>query len=130
MRFSISFPPQIDRASPEPYRKTIELAQAAERAGFHSLALGQHHLMAGVAPRAIERAARLGDAWLCDPVQTLPEVKRLSAEYRAACAREKLSPVEIARERFLWGSSDEVLSEMESYRPLEATEFGVSFSGA
>ncbi len=308
MRFSISFPPQIDRASPEPYRKTIELAQAAERAGFHSLTLGQHHFMAGVvsdplailtaiathttrlrvgtgihllplhhplhvaeqvatldeisggraflgvgvgwspheyesygastsergarmeealtilrrvwtqedvahrgrfwsfpsltlyprpiqrspplwvagvAPRAIERAARLGDAWLCDPVQTLPEVKRLSAEYRAACARfdrepcwmlrryirlgdrqeieqdwlpgfverniaywrvstegpterrlferldggEKLSPVEIARERFLWGSTDEVLSEMESYRPLEATEFGVSFSG-
>jgi probable F420-dependent oxidoreductase len=309
VRFSISFPPLIDRASSEPYRQTIELAQAAERAGFDSLTLGQHHFMAGVvsaplailtaiaahtsrlrlgtgiyllplhhplhvaeqvatldeisggraflgvgvgwspheygsygasttergarieealtilrrvfseedvahdgrfwsfpeltlhprpiqqpgpplwvagvAPRAIERAARLGDAWLCDPVQTRPEVERLSQGYRAACAAhgkeprwmlrryvrlgdrreierhwlpgfvernvaywrqstegpnerqlierldagEPLTPVEIARDRFLWGSPAEVVDEMNAYAPLAATVFGVSFSG-
>ena len=309
MRFSISFPPLIDRGSPQPYRQTIELAQAAERAGFDSITLGQHHFMAGVvsdpfavltaiathttrlrlgtciyllplhhplhvaeqvatldeisggravlgagvgwspheysaygastsergarmeealsilrrvwteedvahqgrfwsfpeltlhprpiqrprpplwvagvAPRAVERAARLGDLWLCDPVQTRPEVERLRNVYRAACATlgrepswmlrryarfgdrheieqkwlpgfvernlaywrqstegpnerqlfdrldrgEELSTLEVARNRFIWGSPDEMIAEIEAYMRLGPTEFGVSFSG-
>ena len=309
MRLSISFPPFIDRGSPQPYRRTIELAQAAERAGFEGLSLGQHHFMAGVVsdpfavlttiaghtsrlrlgtsiyllplhhplhvaeqvatldeisggrailgvgvgwspheyeafgastrergarieealtilrrvwteeevehrgrfwtcprlslhPRpiqappppiwvagvaspAIERAARLGDRWICDPVQTRPEVERLRDLYvdaRVALgeppdwtlrryvrlgdreeiearwlpgfvernlaywrestegpaekklferldAGEALSPVDVAKGRFAWGSTEEVLSELQDYARLGPTEISVSFSG-
>lgn len=309
MRFSISFPPLIDRSSPTPYRQTIELAQAAERAGFHSMTLGQHHFMAGVisdpfailtavashttrlrlgtsiyllplhhplhvaeqvatldeisggraslgvgvgwspheyaaygaktsergarmeealsilrrvwseedvahdgrfwsfpaltvhprpiqqphpplwvagvAPAAIDRAARLGDAWICDPVQTRSEVERLRSRYVSACAAadrepawmlrryarlgdrgeierdwlpgfvdrnlaywrestegpaeralferidrgEQVSPVEVARDRFMWGSPENLISEITEYARLEPTEFSVSFTG-
>jgi len=309
MRFSISFPPFIDRAASVPYRQTIELAQAAEAAGFDSLTLGQHHFMsdvvsdpfavlttiashtsrlrlgtsiyllplhhplhvaeqvatldeisggrailgvgvgwspheysafgastsergarieealailrrvwteedvshdgrfwsfpaltlqprpiqdprpplwvAGVAPKAIDRAARLGDLWLCDPVQTRPEIERLRGLYVDACAAhgrepawmlrryvrlgdrgaiernwlpgfvdrnlaywrhstegpaervlfdrldrgEPISKIDIARDRFLWGSAADVVAELEAYRRLEPTDFSVSFSG-
>jgi probable F420-dependent oxidoreductase len=309
MRFSISFPPLIDRGSPQPYRQTIELAQAAERAGFDSISFGQHHFMsdvisdplgvliaiathtthlrlgtciyllplhhplhvaeqvatldeisggravlgvgvgwspheyssygastsergarmeealsilrrvwteedvahqgrfwsfpeltvhprpiqqprpplwvAGVAPRAVERAARLGDLWLCDPVQTRPEVERLHQVYADACATlgrqpawmlrryarlgdrqeieekwlpgfvernlaywrhstegpnerqlfdrldrgETLSAEDVARDRFMWGSPDDIIAEMNTYMSLGPTEFAVSFSG-
>jgi len=309
MRFSLSFPPLIDRTSPAPYRQTIELAQAAERAGFDSVTLGQHHFMAGVvsdpfavltaiashtthlrlgtsiyllplhhplhvaeqvatldeisggramlgvgvgwspheysaygaattergarieealsilrrvwaeeevahdgqfwsfpaltlhprpiqephpplwvagvAPRAIDRAARLGDAWLCDPVQTRSEVERLRSHYVERCtvhgrepawmlrryARlgdrdeiekswlpgfvernlaywrhstegpaeralferidrgETFSAVEVARDRFMWGSPEEIINEIREYARLGPTEFSVSFSG-
>ena len=309
MRLSLSFPPFIDRRSPQPYRRTIELAQAAERAGFDGLSLGQHHFMAGVvsdpfavlttiashtsrlrlgtsiyllplhhplhvaeqvatldeisggraflgvgvgwspheyeafgastsergarieealtilrrvwteeevehrgrfwtfprlslhprpiqsphppiwvagvAPRAIERAARLGDRWICDPVQTRPEVERLRDLYvgaRTALGKppdwtlrryvrlgdreeietrwlpgfvernlaywrestegpaekllfdridggEELSPVDVAKGRFVWGSIEEILSELRDYAQLGPTELSVSFSG-
>jgi probable F420-dependent oxidoreductase len=309
MRFSISFPPLIDRASPEPYRQTIELAQAAERAGFDSLTLGQHHFMtgvvsdpfavltaiashttrlrlgttifllplhhplrvaeqvatldeisggravlgvgvgwspheysaygakttergarieealsilrrvwteedvahqgrfwsfpaltlyprpiqqprpplwvAGIALKAIDRAARLGDAWLCDPVQTRSEVERLRSHYTNTCATlgrepawmlrryarlgdrdeieeswlpgfvernlaywrqstegpgerelferidrgEKISTLDIARNRFMWGSPEDIICEIGEYARLGPTEFSVSFSG-
>ncbi len=309
MQFSISFPPLIDRSSSQPYRQTIELAQAAERAGFDCITLGQHHFMegvtsdpfgvlialaahtnrirlgtciyllplhhplhvaeqlatldeisggraalgvgagwspheysaygastkergarmdealsvlqkvltevdvvhegrfwsfpaltlyprpiqqprpplwvAGVAAKAVERAARLGDSWLCDPVQTRPEVERLHKIYSDACTTlgkkpawilrryvrlglrreieekwlpgfvernlaywrhstegpnerrlfdrldrgEKLSASDIARERFMWGSPEDIISEMNTYMHLAPTDFGVSFSG-
>ena len=309
MRFSIGFPLLIDRGSSEPYRQTIELAQAAERAGFDSINLGQHHFLpgvvsdplgvliaiashttrlrlgtciyllplhhplhvaeqvatldeisggrailgvgvgwnpheysaygastsergarieealsilrrvwtqegvahqgrfwsfpeltveprpiqqprptlwvAGVAPKAVERAARLGDLWLCDPVQTRAEVERLRDLYTEACTSlgrepawmlrryarlgdreeieekwlpgfvernlaywrdstegpnerrlfeqldrgEDVGPLDVARERFLWGSPDDLIAELSTYRALGPTEFGVSFSG-
>jgi len=309
MRFSISFPPLIDRTSKRPYRETIELAQAAERAGFESITLGQHHFMAdvvsdpfsllaaiashttelrlatciyllplhhplhvaeqiatldeisggravlgagvgwspheysaygastrergarmeealtvlrrvwteedvahegrfwsfpsltlhprpiqrphpplwvaGVAPKAVERAARLGDQWLCDPVQTRSEVVRLLGIYADACAKldrspdwvlrryirlgdrkqieaewlpgfvdrnltywrqstegpnerrmferldrgETLSAQEVAGDRFMWGSPDDVIPEIEKYAQLGPSVMGVSFSG-
>jgi|SRR6185437_6922421 len=42
--------------------------------------------VAGVADAALERAARLGDAWLCDPVVPFDEVARLVGRYRDRCA--------------------------------------------
>ncbi len=39
------------------------------------------------APRAVDRAARLGDAFLIGPEATPPEVAALVEEYRGACAR-------------------------------------------
>ncbi len=40
------------------------------------------------APAAIERAARLGDAWLADPGSTIDRLKGQIAVYREACANE------------------------------------------
>jgi len=40
--------------------------------------------VAGVADAAVDRAARLGDAWLCGPVQSLPKAQSCLARYRAA----------------------------------------------
>jgi probable F420-dependent oxidoreductase len=43
--------------------------------------------VAGVADVAIDRAARLGDAWLCGPVQSISKAESMLATYRDACAR-------------------------------------------
>jgi probable F420-dependent oxidoreductase len=40
--------------------------------------------VAGVAGAAVDRAARLGDAWLCGPVQSLAKASSCLARYRAA----------------------------------------------
>lgn len=44
--------------------------------------------VAGVADAAVARAARLGDAWLCGPVQSLAKAQSCLAEYRAAGGTE------------------------------------------
>jgi probable F420-dependent oxidoreductase len=129
--------------------------------------------VAGVADAAVERAARLGDAWLCGPVQSLPTAVDRVAFYRAAAKRqgrpadwilrrfawigptrreiedevlpayvsgllehwresaedeaelalfaridagEDVPPAEIARDRLLWGSPDDVIAQIETYR--------------
>jgi len=51
------------------------------------------------APAAIDRAARLGDAFLIGPEAVPSEVGRLVEEYRAACARHGRSPATIAVRR-------------------------------
>lgn len=61
--------------------------------------------VAGVAEAAIDRAARLGDAWLCGPVQSLAVAERCLAVYRAACERERREPEWILR-RFAWIGRD------------------------
>jgi probable F420-dependent oxidoreductase len=57
--------------------------------------------VAGVAEPAIDRAARLGDAWLCGPVQSLPKATSCLAVYRDACERHGTRPDWILR-RFAW----------------------------
>ncbi len=42
--------------------------------------------VAGVKKVSVERAARLGDAWLCGPVEAMPDCVRLLRHYRDACA--------------------------------------------
>jgi probable F420-dependent oxidoreductase len=128
--------------------------------------------VAGVADVAIDRAARLGDAWLCGPVQSISKAESMLATYRDACARhattpswilrryawiaptraevehdvlpayvdglmvhwresvedeeekalfaridagEKVTPAEIADDRLLWGSPDDVIAQIERY---------------
>lgn len=61
--------------------------------------------VAGVADAAVERAARLGDAWLCGPVQSLPVAERCLATYVAACERAGREPSWILR-RFAWIGRD------------------------
>lgn len=61
--------------------------------------------VAGVVDAAVERAARLGDAWLCGPVQSLGRAKRCLETYRGACARLGRRPDWILR-RYAWIGSD------------------------
>lgn len=61
--------------------------------------------VAGVVDAAVERAARLGDAWLCGPVQSLGKAKRCLEVYRKACERQARRPDWILR-RFAWIGTD------------------------
>ncbi|MCH2173451.1 LLM class flavin-dependent oxidoreductase, partial [Myxococcota bacterium] len=61
--------------------------------------------VAGVADRAVERAARLGDGWLCGPVQSLGKAKRCLEIYRTACHAQK-RPVNWILRRFAWIGTD------------------------
>ena len=57
--------------------------------------------VAGVADTAIDRAARLGDAWLCGPVQSISKAESMLDVYRAACARAGRPASWILR-RYAW----------------------------
>lgn len=63
--------------------------------------------VAGVAPAAVDRAARLGDAWLWGPVQSLSAGLRCLDIYRPACqALDK--PADFVLRRYAWlGADDE-----------------------
>jgi alkanesulfonate monooxygenase SsuD/methylene tetrahydromethanopterin reductase-like flavin-dependent oxidoreductase (luciferase family) len=63
--------------------------------------------VAGVAPAAVDRAARLGDAWICGPVQSRSATLRCLDVYRPACAALE-KPDEWVLRRYAWvGESDE-----------------------
>lgn len=53
----------------------------------------------GSAPKAIDRAARLGDAFLIGPEATPPQVRELIGQYRDACARHGRDASRIAVRR-------------------------------
>lgn len=59
------------------------------------------------APRAVDRAARLGDAFLVGPEATPAEAARLIAEYREACARHGRTPTTIAIRRDVHVGADD-----------------------
>jgi probable F420-dependent oxidoreductase len=61
--------------------------------------------VAGVADAAIDRAARLGDGWLCGPVQSLGKAQSCLSVYRRSCAEHGTSPSWILR-RFAWVEAD------------------------
>ena len=69
--------------------------------------------VAGVADAAVDRAARLGDAWLCGPVQSLAKAQSCLAVYRDGCARVGREPDWILR-RYAWVGADrrQVLDEV------------------
>ena len=48
--------------------------------------------MAAWSPAGLQRAARLADGWLADPVQSLPIVKRHASRYRAAAVEAGRTP--------------------------------------
>ena len=148
--------------------------------------------VAGVADIAIDRAARLGDAWLCGPVQSITKAESMLAVYRDACTRhatdpawilrryawiaptraevehdvlpayidglmvhwresvedeeekalvaridagEKVTPAEIADDRLLWGSPDDVIAQINRYVAATGADhvhaaFGAGLPGA
>ncbi|HQV58193.1 MAG TPA: LLM class flavin-dependent oxidoreductase, partial [Ilumatobacteraceae bacterium] len=61
--------------------------------------------VAGVADVAVRRAARLGDAWLCGPVQSLGTAERCLDVLRGAAAAADRHPGWILR-RYTWIGSD------------------------
>ncbi|MBW2497493.1 MAG: LLM class flavin-dependent oxidoreductase [Deltaproteobacteria bacterium] len=61
--------------------------------------------VAGVVDAAVERAARLGDGWLCGPVQSLTKAKRCLEIYRPACERAS-KPADWVLRRFAWIGTD------------------------
>jgi alkanesulfonate monooxygenase SsuD/methylene tetrahydromethanopterin reductase-like flavin-dependent oxidoreductase (luciferase family) len=61
--------------------------------------------VAGVADAAVDRAARLGDAWLCGPVQSLAKASSCLDMYRASCAAHGRRPDWILR-RYAWLGTD------------------------
>lgn len=68
--------------------------------------------VAGNAPAALDRAARLGTHWLCDPVQTEDEVACRRAAYEAACARHGTTPAWLLR-RYVWIGRDRAALERD-----------------
>jgi probable F420-dependent oxidoreductase len=61
--------------------------------------------VAGVAPAAVERAARLGDAWLWGPVQSLGTGMRLLDQYRSAASAAG-RPADWILRRYAWLGTD------------------------
>jgi probable F420-dependent oxidoreductase len=61
--------------------------------------------VAGVADAAIDRAARLGDGWLCGPVQSISRAKSCLEAYNRSCAEHGTEPSWILR-RFAWVEAD------------------------
>lgn len=62
--------------------------------------------VAGVADVAVRRAARLGDAWLCGPVQSLAKAQSCLLVYREACATAGDRPADWILRRYAWVGSD------------------------
>ena len=88
--------------------------------------------VAAANPRAVRRAARLGDAWLCGPVQSVDAVEASLAVYRQACAALGRAPDWVLR-RYAWIENDErrltedflprfVASELDYWRRSVETE--------
>ncbi len=63
------------------------------------------------APPAIDRAARLGDAFLIGPEATPPEVRALVEQYREACARHGRDSTRIAVRRDVHVGADDADAE-------------------
>ena len=63
------------------------------------------------APPAIDRAARLGDAFLVGPEATPNEARELMAVYQEACARHNVPPTTIAIRRDIHVGADEADAE-------------------
>jgi probable F420-dependent oxidoreductase len=62
--------------------------------------------VAGVADVAIERAARLADAWLCGPVQSITKAQSCLEVYRAARANAGRADADWVLRRYAWLGSN------------------------
>jgi probable F420-dependent oxidoreductase len=62
--------------------------------------------VAGVADVAIDRAARLGDAWLCGPVQSITKAQSCLSVYREARAKAGRDDADWVLRRYAWLGSD------------------------
>jgi alkanesulfonate monooxygenase SsuD/methylene tetrahydromethanopterin reductase-like flavin-dependent oxidoreductase (luciferase family) len=59
-------------------------------------------------PPGIDRAARIADGWLSDPLQSLPVIKEYTSQYRAAAARHNTRPfICLMRDAVVAGDRDQ-----------------------
>ncbi len=66
--------------------------------------------LAGWTVAGVRRAARLGDAWVTDPIQSRAALRAMTEEYRAACAAAGTTPrVALMREILIAPSRDQAL---------------------
>lgn len=63
--------------------------------------------IAGHAPAALDRAARMTDGWVCGPNAPFEEATAMAAAYREACARHGREPGTIAIRRDIHVAADE-----------------------
>ncbi len=86
---------------------------------------------AGAATKAIERAARLGDAWYASPAANQPEAQRQLDIYLAACDRHGTQPRPILRRDVLVLSSPGQAAELgeqilsAGYRGMSADQVAI-----
>ncbi|HZQ35467.1 MAG TPA: LLM class flavin-dependent oxidoreductase [Dehalococcoidia bacterium] len=67
--------------------------------------------LAGWTPAGVRRAARLGDAWVTDPIQSRAALCAMGEEYRAACAAAGATPrTVLMREILIAPSRDQALA--------------------
>ena len=68
--------------------------------------------MASWTDPGLRRAARVGDGWLADPVQSLPVIKGFADRYREACAKAGRKPfVALMRDAVIAGSLKDAEAE-------------------
>jgi alkanesulfonate monooxygenase SsuD/methylene tetrahydromethanopterin reductase-like flavin-dependent oxidoreductase (luciferase family) len=68
--------------------------------------------MGSWSPPGIDRAARLADGWLSDPLQSLPVVRKYTDQYRAAATGHGRTPyVVLMRDAVIAGSREEALAQ-------------------
>jgi alkanesulfonate monooxygenase SsuD/methylene tetrahydromethanopterin reductase-like flavin-dependent oxidoreductase (luciferase family) len=73
--------------------------------------VGTEWWMGGSAPKAIERAARLGDCWYGGPDLTLAQAARDIDIYREACARTGREPARIPIRKDVFIAEDRAVAE-------------------
>lgn len=71
--------------------------------------------LAGWTPPGVRRAARLGDAWVTDPIQSRDVLCALGEEYRAACAAADATPCTVLMREILIAPSRK--QALEIYGP-------------
>jgi alkanesulfonate monooxygenase SsuD/methylene tetrahydromethanopterin reductase-like flavin-dependent oxidoreductase (luciferase family) len=81
--------------------------------------------IAAMAPRAIERAARLGDGWLAAPNLSIDQARDQLTQYRAACEAQGRPPGRTAIRRDIYLGADEAEARQISDPILEAGYRGI-----
>ncbi len=70
--------------------------------------------MAGWVPAGLERAGRMGDGWIADPIQSLPVIKDYADQYRAEAERNGRKPfVVLMRDCVIGESWDACVAKSE-----------------
>lgn len=111
MKFGLSLCPEVGR-----YRETREQAIAAERLGYDSVWLPEHHLMAGYAPSPLLGLAAV--AAVTERVQLGTDVALIPFYNPVRLAEDTAMLADMSEGRFILGAG-------LGYRPEEFAAFGV-----
>lgn len=92
---------------------TVDLGRGVVRALDPALGSCRPEVWVGAwTVRGVERAARLADGWLVDPMRTVTAIQELAETYRAACSRVGKEPrIALLREAWIADTDEEALRE-------------------